>query len=219
MVQFFLCGMKRQMKTKVNSCPRGKIIPLWACSVVLIAALLTFPSPAAAKAKKEKGVFNVYVSVNINASADSVWKILGKQFAQIDKWSSTVISSEVVAYNNVPSGLTPSPEAPVAGRKTTSAALEAVEILVDYSDSMRRFTFKSANTPGFIVYGRNTSTVKSNKDGTSTVSFDIELKLKGVMKLFKGKFKKKLTRAMKQVQHDLKVYAETGKPAVSQSAG
>lgn len=165
--------------------------------------------------KKEKGIFHVKVSVDIAAPAEEVWDILGRQFAEIDIWSSTVTESVAVPFEEVPAHVTASTNSKVAGRTTTSKALEATEILIAYSDSGREFTFQAVKTPGFIVYARNHSTVTELGTGRSRVTFDIDMKLKGVMSVLKGKFKKKLTKAMGQVQQDLKHYAETGKPAPS----
>ena len=160
---------------------------------------------------KKKGIIQVNVSVDINASADKVWDILGKQFAEIDKWSSTVITSKVVSFDSVPDGIVASRNSKVAGRTTTSKALTATEILTEYSDENREFTFVSANTPKFLEYGRNHSYITDLGNNTCKVTFEVEMKINGILRLFKGKFKKKFIKAMTQVHQDLKVYAETGK--------
>ncbi|MEL7533865.1 MAG: SRPBCC family protein, partial [Bacteroidota bacterium] len=99
-------------------------------AIAMFSLALTLTSAQA----QENGKLIVNVSVDIDAPAAEVWEVIGKQFAEIEKWSSSITHSEAVPFSEVPSGMTASPNALVAGRKTQSKTLDATEILVEYSD-------------------------------------------------------------------------------------
>lgn len=178
-------------------------------SMGVLCLIIIFSMPLQAQ-KKEKGKLTVNVSVEIDAPADEVWNVIGKQFAEIEKWSSAIISSEAVPFNQVPTGFVASQNSQVAGRKTKSKTLDATEILVEYSDQEQAFTFVTAETPSFIVHGQNHTQVSILSPNQSRVTFDIEMQLKGLPRILKAVFKKKMTKVMTEVQQDLKQYVETG---------
>jgi len=157
---------------------------------------------------QEKGKLTVNLSIDINASAAEVWNILGKQFAEIEKWSSAITSSEEVPYHQVPSHIVAMSNSLVAGRKTKCKTRDVTEIIVEYSDAKKTFTFVTAEPPSFLVYGINYTQVNALSAKQSRVTFDIELQLKGLSRIFKSVFKKKITKSMIQLQQDLKQYIE-----------
>ncbi len=177
-------------------------------------SLKKFRHQFVSKNEKEKGVITLLIETDINASADKVWAVLGRQFADIAVWSTSISSSEKANSEDVPNHVIPASEAPVLGRKTFSKTIDAIEILTKYSDSNRTFTFQAVETPGFIAFARNNSAVTAIGPNKSKVSFDIKVQLNGGAKALKGLFKKKMQKTMAGVQNDLKVYVETGKTNV-----
>lgn len=165
--------------------------------------------------KKEKGLVKVHVETEINASADKVWEILGKNFAEIDQWTETISTSDAVSFQSVPEGFTAASAAPVAGRRTVSKKITATEILTAYSDENQTFTFKAADGPKFLGYAQNNSSVISLSENKSKVVFDIEVKLEGFVKVLAKKFQKKMIKTMTGIQQDLKVFAENGKSIIN----
>ncbi|MFK7922722.1 MAG: SRPBCC family protein [Bacteroidia bacterium] len=179
--------------------------PLLIRSMGILCLIFSFQIFAQAQ---EKGKLAVNVSIDINASAAEVWNILGTQFAEIEKWSSAITSSEEVPYSQVPSHIVAMSNSLVAGRKTKSKTIDATEIIVEYSDAKKALTFVNAETPSFLVYAINYTQVSTLAANQSRVTFDIELQLKGLPIIFKSVFKKKMTKAMTQLQQDLKQYVE-----------
>lgn len=52
----------------------------------------------------------------IDAPADEVWNVFGRQFAEMDEWSSIVTDSRAMTDEEVPSRVAAAPGAPVPGR-------------------------------------------------------------------------------------------------------
>ena len=157
---------------------------------------------------KEFGVITLKIATKINASADDVWEVLGKKFDSIDEWSSTIESSELVKFSEVSTSIKVAKESKIAGRRTVSKRIKATEILTEYSDQLREFTFVADETPAFIKNASNHTTVVDLGAGECEVVFDITIKLGGPISLLKNVFKKKLTSTMKVVHNDLKTYME-----------
>ena len=159
----------------------------------------------------------VRVETQINAPADQVWQVLGKEFADIAHWTSLVESSKAVAVGEIPahSPYTPAADAPIPARQTTSVnkgrTATLIEVVTMYSDEKRELKFYGVGLPKFIAFGGDKQSVVANSEATSTVIFNVELRLKGFFKLLKGKIEKRFAENLKKLQEDLKVYIEAEK--------
>ena len=109
-----------------------------------------------------------------------------------------------------PDGWTVAPGAPVPGRITTTKFATAKEVLVEYSEADREFTFATADLPRILKMAKNNSKVIEVGPDQSVVSFDIEIVPAGPARLFAPLLKKRMTRSFGSVQKDLKTYSETG---------
>ncbi len=160
----------------------------------------------------EKPNLKVYIETEINASADHVWEILGKQYADVSKWSNFVDTSYSIAAEDLPQGYTALPNAPVPARITVAGKKEqkAIEVLTIYNDETRELKFYGEGLPGFIEFVSDHQRVESIGENKCNVSFSIEMKLKGPVVLLKGLVKKRFLKVMTSLQNELKVYAETG---------
>ena len=159
---------------------------------------------------------NVQIKTKINAPADKVWEVLGKQFADISKWTSVVEDSKAIRLDEIPSNeFTPADNAPVPARQTISVnggrKATLIEVLTLYSDEKRTLKFYGLGLPSFIAYAGDKQSVIPMREKECEVVFDVEMRLKGIFKLFKGIAKKRFAKNFKKVQNDLKVYVETGK--------
>ena len=167
------------------------------------------------KMKMNKPNVVVQVKTKINAPADKVWAILGKQFADISNWTSFVESSKALTADEISSGYTPAANAAVPARQTTvenkGKTSTLVEVVTMYSDERRELTFYGLGLPKFIEYASDKQSVIVNGVNECTVVFDVKVRLKGIFKLFKGKAEKRFAENFKKVQNDLKIYAEKGK--------
>ena len=150
----------------------------------------------------------VYIETSIDAPADRVWDVLGRRFAEIDQWTSIVDTSRPLEPEEVPTDVMVAAGAPVPGRETKSRVLTAKEVLVEYSDSDRQFTFDTADLPRVMKSARNRTRVTEVGSDESVVSFDIEIEPDGVMRPFMPILKKRMTRSFGTVQQDLKDHVE-----------
>ena len=158
----------------------------------------------------------VQIKTKINAPADKVWEILGHQFANISEWTSVVVTSKALTANEIPEGsYQPAESASVPARQTTSInkgkSATLTEVVTAYSDEHRELTFYGVGLPSFIAYASDKQSVISTGENECEVVFNVEIRLKGIFKLFKGAAKKRFAANFKKVQNDLKIYAETGK--------
>ncbi len=175
--------------------------------VILLSSFKNFKSD-----DLEKPNIKVYIETEINASADHVWEILGKQYADIYKWSNFVDTSYSIAAEDLPEGYTALPNAPVPARITAAGkkGTKVTEVLTIYNDETRELKFYGEGLPGFIKFSSDHQRVESLGDNKCKVSFSIEMKLKGPLVLLKGLVKKRFFKVMTSIQNELKVYAETG---------
>ena len=160
----------------------------------------------------------VQIKTKINAPADKVWGILGKQFAYVNKWTTVVEASKALSADEIPpNDFTPAANAPLPARQTTSVnggrKATLIEVLTSYSDEDRTLKFYGLGLPSFIAFAGDKQSVISTGEHECEVVFDIEMRLKGVFSLLKGIAKKRFAKNFKKVQNDLKVYSETGEIA------
>ena len=92
----------------------------------------------------------ILIEKEISAAPDIVWQIIGQRFTAIDQWFSTVKSSRTATKSEVPVGFPLAKDAPFYGR-VTKTFFTATEILSEYSDQERRFTFIAVDVPKFLM--------------------------------------------------------------------
>lgn len=160
------------------------------------------------------------IETKINAPAEKVWEILGKDFVNIAAWTATVKESSPVTANNIPSEFTPLAHIEFPGRKTYTQnkgrELTAIEVLTIYSDQDRELEFYGVGIPKFMEYVSDKQSVQSLGVNESVVVFDVNMRLKGIAKLLKGFIKSRFQKTFLGIQQELKIYAETGQIARAQ---
>jgi hypothetical protein len=105
--------------------------------------------------------------LTIDASPDTVWRILGPGFARIGDWATAIPASAALIAVSERSriridGIAAAADAPVAGRvcKTGLRMVPQVtEMLVAYDDANRTLTYHASGMPSFVTTARNTWTV------------------------------------------------------------
>lgn len=150
---------------------------------------------------------HVHMERKINAPADVAWHYLGPEFAHIDEWATFVKTSTELPASAAPDGMTIAPDAPVAGRETTTKATLR-EFITAYSEEARSLTFDAAGLPPIVRHGRNVQTVRDDGDGTSTLVFDIDFEFRGPFKALGGIMRKRMGDSLGSVMDDLKTTAE-----------
>ena len=150
---------------------------------------------------------HVRLEKKINAPAALVWRWLGPEFANIDRWASFVKTSTELASADAPAGMVVAPSAPVAGRETTTKAT-LQEFITAYSDERQTLTFDAAGLPPIVHHGRNVQSVRDDGDGTSTLIFEIDFVFKGPFKMLGPLMRRRMASSLGGVQDDLKAHAE-----------
>ena len=147
------------------------------------------------------------IEQRIDAPADHVWRVLGTEFAEIDRWSTFVKTSRPLDRGEVPSGLTVAPTAPVPGRETTTKAT-LKEVLTGYSDEERTLTFVGLGLPPIIRLARNVQSVRADGPDRSTVVFEITFDFLGPFAVLGVVAKRRMATTFGRVLDDLKRHVE-----------
>jgi hypothetical protein len=87
----------------------------------------------------------------INAPADAVWDIIGRQFDRIGEWATAIPASAAVPQD-VPVEPTVT-AAPVAGRVCDTGigmVPQATEMIIAYSDRDRTVTYQATGMPAYV---------------------------------------------------------------------
>ena len=151
----------------------------------------------------------LHLETPIDASADAVWAVLGRDFAGIERWSSTVEASRPIDKSEVPSGLEVDPSAPVPGRETTTK-ITLIEVLTAYSDNARSLTFVGVGLPPIITEASNVNSVRPTGENSSVAVFDVSIDFKGPFAIIAPLLKRRMAKTFGIVQHDLKAFVESG---------
>ena len=157
----------------------------------------------------------LHLEQEINAPADAVWNIIGRQFAEIAHWSSIVETSRRVKATEIPYDIMPAEGAPVLGRVTKSKLVEATEILTAYSDDDRAFTFTATDLPKFMLSKtQNNTKVFYLEQHKSRITVDIEMDFTLLFSFLGPVMKRRMANSFSQLLGELKEYAETNHVAV-----
>jgi len=151
------------------------------------------------------------INQEINASAEKVWEILAHQFAEIGEWAPNIAFSRVIEMSEVPAEFKVAKEAPVPGRVTPNPLGDVTEILTEYSEENKTFTFEAAGPAPIFSHGANTTRVVAQGTANCLVTFDLRLTPKGIFNLFAPLLKRRFKTSKfgpAGVIRDLKTYAE-----------
>ncbi len=145
----------------------GKILLGTFGVLILVIGLLSIFTPTS---------IQIHLEGEFESSADEVWTVLAHQFAEVAEWSPNIEKSKELSFDDVPSGFTVAPDAPVAGRVTPSPlGGDLTEVLINYSEDEKMFQFRVHGLPPMIVSSANTTNVTELGNGNSFVTMDIEM--------------------------------------------
>ncbi|MEM9651054.1 MAG: SRPBCC family protein [Actinomycetota bacterium] len=143
----------------------------------------------------------------MNAPADLVWRTLGMEFAEIDRWSTFVRTSRPIDRSEVPIDSHVAPSAPVPGRETRTRA-KLIEVITAYSDTDRSLTFAGVGLPRVVRRATDTQTVHTDGPHRCIVSFEIDFDLVGPLRVFDPIIRRRMTRQFTEVLDDLRRHTE-----------
>lgn len=154
----------------------------------------------------------LFIETEINTSADTVWDILGHQFADIGMWFTGVDYSRALTTEEIPAEISVAERAPIPGRITQNKAGTMKEFLVKYSDQDRSFTFYVTGIPRFIIsHSENNSRVIEIAPDKCLLVFDIYMKFILPFMILSPLLKQRLRKMMQGLHAELANYAMTGK--------
>ena len=160
------------------------------------------------------GYLDIKESIEINASADRAWEIIGPNFLNIADWGPGVNKS----WNNesVPATFE---GAPAGGRFCDLGKFgKADERIVHYDQAQKEITWsaKIDKMPSFLVDLQNALKVEEISTNSCLVSTNITDNLTGLRGMLLGiPIKNNFTKLLKGFVKDWKTYTETGEVSES----
>jgi Polyketide cyclase / dehydrase and lipid transport len=156
----------------------------------------------------------------INAPAETVWDIIGRQFDRIGEWATAIPASAAVPPD-VPGEPTVT-AAPVAGRVCDTGIRmlpQATEMIIAYSDSDRTLTYQATGMPAYVRVARNRWTITAVDSQRTQAAFEAVFAPRGILgRLLAGWLLVQIGRTGRHLLGDLKHYAEHGVPSPRKQA-
>lgn len=162
----------------------------------------------------QKG-FEVQESTIIYVSADELWELVGPGFAEVHKWSSNVDHAEGKGTSQF--------EGAVCEERFCDVNVKGFskisEKLIGYDENQMNLTYTvNSGMPGFVRKAENHWAVLPIDEESSKLVMKANFEVKGFMGfLMKGVMKRKMTKTLKTVLNDAKVYLETGQVSVAKA--
>lgn len=145
--------------------------------------------------------------ITINASADKVWEVAGRDFANIGKWATAV------SHSTVNDKLASVNGSPVGGRLCETSFGTASEEFTAYDDDKKSFSFKGVFESKMFNDVTSSMEVKSIDNNTTKVEITPALKLTFLGTLMYPIIRMQISKVTDEVLDDLKYYVENGKPS------
>jgi len=150
--------------------------------------------------------------ISINAPAEKVWGVLGRDFANIGVWSTSVahstVNDKVAKVNN----------SPVGGRVCNTIFGEVSEEFTAYDDQKMSLSFKGVIASKVFSSLISTNEVEAKDENTTIVKITPDVELTIIGKLISPLIKMQLSKTLDQVLDDLKYFVENGKPSPAKIA-
>lgn len=142
----------------------------------------------------------------INKPIEDTWEVLGNQFADVDKWASLILRSEV-------SGKATIPGVSFSVRSTETTGGPTKQELTSFNPEQHSLSYKAiAGTPFFFKAVRAAWSLTKNQNNTTDLLLDFEVDFKGIGGILAPIVKKKLGKVGDELLEDFKFYVENGKP-------
>ena len=148
----------------------------------------------------------------VNAPAEKVWNVLGRDFANVGNWATLVAHSEVNTAAPVVNN------SPVGGRLCNTSIGKVSEEFTAYDDQNMSFSFKGVITSKLFTNVISTNKVVAIDENTSEVTVTPHVELTFLGTLMYPIIKMQLNKVVRGSLDDLKYYVENGKPSPAKLA-
>ncbi len=145
--------------------------------------------------------------ITVNAPAEKVWEVLGRDFANIGVWSTAVshsVANDKLAIVN---------NSPVGGRYCDTSFGKISEEFTAFDDDKKTFSFKGVFDSKMFTSVINTSGLRTIDENTTEVSFGPNIQLSFIGTLMYPMIRMMLGKAVDTILEDLKYFVENGKPS------
>lgn len=144
----------------------------------------------------------------INAPIEKAWQILGHEFADANKWASSIKHSQANNNESVNGSSCSERGCDISGMG------QIKEKVLEYSDANHILYYQvTEGTPSMVKYMTNYWKLTSTSDGKTKLEMKMEMKTGGLMgAMMKGMMKKKMEKMSQEVTEELKYYIEKGEP-------
>ena len=149
------------------------------------------------------------LTIDIDATADAVWHILAHRYCEVADWTDAVKRSWPMTADMVPDDVTVAPAAPFPGRMVVTPLGQLAEVLIDWDEEARSFTFVALGVPGIVTRSTDKTTVTPTGPASCRVSLDVEMELWGPLSLLDPVLKRSISSVLIPFLEDLKRTAET----------
>ena len=150
---------------------------------------------------------NFTKQISINASADKVWDVLGRDFANMGVWATpvthSVANNEIAKVNN----------SPVGGRVCETSVGKISEEFIAYDDEKKTYSFRGVFDSKMFKSVISSAQVTSVNENTAIAKITPDIKLSFIGILMYPMIKMQLSKLIDQILDDLKYYVENGKPS------
>jgi uncharacterized membrane protein len=150
--------------------------------------------------------------VVINAPAEQVWNVLGRDFENVGKWATVISDSEVNTEAQVVN------DSPVGGRFCSTSFGKVSEEFTKYDDQNMSFSFKGVITSKLFDRVISSNKVTAIDENTSEVTATPQIDLTFLGSLMSPLIKLQLSKTIGEGLEDLKYYVENGKPSPAKLA-
>jgi hypothetical protein len=145
--------------------------------------------------------------LEISQNVEVVWEIMGKQFAQVDQWSTNFKTSK-------PGGSSTFAGLEYSERITLTNRGETIQVLDSFDSTKHKLTYHiTKGKPGIAKQASavwSLNTIDANK---STVILEFDMTTKGLLGfLMTPLIKKGIGKSASEIAEDLKYYVENGEP-------
>ncbi len=155
------------------------------------------------------GQLNNKKSIEVNASINKVWEIIGPNFADISKWARGINNSWI--NEDIPKEFD---DAPAGGRFCDVKGFGKMqEDILNYDSTNYNITWTAdgEKIPGFVKRLQNSITLEKVSETKTKITSHLTADLLGVKgKLLGGVISKQFSKAIDGFFTDWKIYAETG---------